>query len=221
MARKKNVDVSKTTNADKLKQENALLKKKVEELTETLNNKLGQLIEENKELRKRLEDKKTEKFVGIRSVTGANVWLPAPESKTGDPATRNMGRMLKAGKTTIVPSYWVVDWIASNYLGLKLGDVVIDNEQAKKISPNVEFDDIDIPEDFYLFEYTAEQIREMAKNNVKALVSYVNKNKKNVPLLNQVRGILADEQTKYKEDSPVYIDIDNLLTRIVSYISKE
>jgi len=216
-----NSNVVLSDNSLKLAKENEELRRQLAELNKTLNEKLLNLVAENKKLKEDIKNKDRETFVGIRSVSGSNVWLAAPESKMGEPGSVNKGRLLKSGNITIVPSYWVVEWITSGNLCLKMGDIVIDNEAAKKISANVDFADIKIPDDFYLFDYTVEQIKDMAKNNIKAIVAYVNKHKNNVNILNSLHGILTSELEKYEDNSPQYADIENVINRIVSYLSKD
>ena len=206
---------------EKLKKENEELKKELSKLNNTIKDQLAQLLEENKQLKEKLaESESKDNYVGIRSVTKAKVWLPSPESKT-DPTKKNYGKLLKPGMATVVPSYWVVDWITSGYLGLKMGDIIIDNEAGKRISPNVHFIDIKVPKDFYIFEYNAEEIKNMLFSDPAKLHSYINSNKNNTLVLNYIYSIVKSVIGDMKQDDEHYYDVESIIVKIENKLSGE
>lgn len=221
--KKEELDTKNINNVnDKLKEENKQLRLELSKLNETIKGQLSQLIAENKELKEKLaESESKDNYVGIRSVTKAKVWLPSPESKSGDPSKKNYGKLLKPGMATVVPSYWVVDWITSNFLGLKMGDVIIDNEAGKRISPNIHFIDIDVPKNFYIFKYDVEEIKKMLIANSSDLHIYINKNKDNGLVLNYIYSIVKSVIDDMDQNDKNYYNVESIIVKIENQLSGE
>lgn len=212
--------MAKSKTKAELQKENLELKKKLDDLTKTLNLQMEQLVQENKELKEKLSaSSEREKFVGIRSTIDGAIWLPAPESKSGDAKDRNKGKYLEGKKATIVPAYWVADWITSGLLPLRTRSIVVDNEAGKKISPGVNFTDVVFPDDFFLFEFTNEEFEQLVKDNdVTKINYYINKYKNDKQALAQMFMVVENIYEKAEDESELKINAEALMNRIDTYL---
>ena len=152
--------MSSKTRLNQLKKEDLVntvlnLEKQVREIgksgsDEKLSEQLDTLLKENKRLQGELESaKKSESFVAIELLSQGKVWLPSPESRSGRPEDANKGYLLrKTGEIALIPSYWMIDYIANRNPAFIMGDVRINNEKGKRLSPGADFTELDIPKEF-------------------------------------------------------------------------
>jgi len=173
---------------------------------EELNAQLQHLMAENKRLKeenKKVGDK--EKFVGIKSLSKGLVWLPSPESRSGSVGDREKGRMLNPGEVVVVPALWALDYIANKNVTFTIGDAVIDNAAGKKIAPDVQFADIQIPDEFYEYVVTLEEIEEAVEKGTDAAFSLIDQYKDKLYILHKIYANVVGKMQDFNdriEDMP-------------------
>jgi hypothetical protein len=197
--------------------------KKKEELVEMVSNLQEQLKEkpavvspkksdENDTLLQRIADleeqlgkaKQTEKFVGVELISMGRVWLPAPESRSGRPEDANKGRLMKKqGEIALIPTYWMLDYIANDISCFRWGEVRINNERAKAISPQLNIIDIDIPEKWLENSLTEEEILLLALDRKVDFYDVIAKHKEKYYLLSRIQGVLEAKMDTVPRESPI------------------
>lgn len=189
--------------------ENAELKARLDELSKKVDEKkepkkddglsdqLKHLISENNKLREQLKKSRdSEKFVGIKSLSKGTVWLPSPESESGNFADRQKGRMLKPNQSTIIPASWAVWLIETDNLAFRMGDLMFDNDSARKISPNVEFADLDVPKHFLTNVLTSQHIHKQFITSAEKGYQLIEKYKSTRFILERIYGVVVDLEQK-------------------------
>ncbi len=166
---------------------------------------MQELLEQNRRLREELDRKKeTDKFVFIECQSKGRIWLPAPESRSGSPADREKGRMLKGNKDfAVIPAYWMLDFIANENPALKDGEIVINNSRGRALNPNVEFVDFDLPDVLLASAVKTVDIERLVKKADNGIYDFIKANKNSRNILGRTKGIVdefTDKETSKDED---------------------
>lgn len=179
------------SNEESLKKDVVALNKKLE-YSARMQEQLDFLITENKKLKSKQKDVLSkESYVGVRSISKTNTWLPSPESQM-DSTRSNDGRMLKPGQSTIIPSYWMVHYIGSKNTSFLMGDVCCDNVVGKKINPNLKFVELDLPAEFVEAALTPEEINLKITAGSEALMEFIEKYSDKKHILQKIYGGVLD-----------------------------
>jgi len=163
---------------------------------------VAELLEQNRRLREELDKRKdTNKFVFLECQSKGQVWLPAPESRTGMLADKEKGRMLKGDKDfAVIPAYWMLDFIAHEHPGLENGELVLNNDRGREINPDLEFIDYVLPSHFIDVSVKNVDIEKMAKKADNEIYDFIKKRKDKRPLLGRTKGVvdalIASEESK-------------------------
>lgn len=188
------------TKIDELskKVETGSIEKDVQTSTEAAS--MQELLEQNRRLREELDRKKeTDKFVFLECQSKGRIWLPAPESRSGSPADREKGRMLKGNKDfAVIPAYWMLDFIANENPALRDGEIVINNSRGRALNPNVEFVDFEMPDSFIAAAVKTLDIEAIVKKADNNIYDFIKAHKSERHILGRTKGIV-DEATAKEE----------------------
>jgi len=162
---------------------------------------MQELLEQNRRLREELDRKKeSDKFVFIECQSKGRVWLPAPESRSGDPVDREKGRMLKGNKAfAVIPAYWMLDFIANENPALKDGEIIINNSRGRALNPNVVFVDFDLPDEFLAASINTVDIERLVKKADNGIYDFIKAHKTERNILSRARGVVDEATTKEEE----------------------
>jgi hypothetical protein len=176
---------------------------KVEDSPQDTSAKVSNLVNEIHRLQDELKKaRETEKFVAIENLSLGRVWLYAPESKSGRPEDANKGRLLKqTGEIAIVPSYWMVTYIADRAPAFSMGEIRINNEKGRDLSPNLMFEDFDLPPEFEDAVVPNEEINKAISGSAENFYDFVDKYRKQPFILSRAFGIIDREAFAAKEKS--------------------
>lgn len=186
---------------------------RVEESPDDTNAKIQNLINEINRLQAELKvARATEKFVAIEKLSLGNVWLYAPESKSGRPEDREKGRLLKQpNELAIVPSYWMATFIADRAPAFTMGELRVNNEKGKRLAPHLTFEDFDLPEEFLDAAVPNDEIEKAIAGQSGEFYDLVEKYRENRHVLNRAYGLVdraaheAPEKTKEKSILEGYV----------------
>jgi len=186
-----------------------------------LSKQLEIVLAENQKLHEELESaKKSEKFVAVELLSQGNVWLPSPESKSGRPEDANKGYLLKkTGQIAIIPAYWMIEYVANRNPSFLMGDVRINNEVGKKLNPNIEFVELDIPEEFYEDSIPLEDIVANVRKGGEDLQRFINRFKDKPFVLARIMNVIDEILGDYSDEDPqkvALIPISENLNRILN-----
>lgn len=176
---------------------------KVEDSPQDTSAKVSSLINEIHRLQDELKvSRETDKFVAIENLSLGRVWLYAPESKSGRPEDANKGRLLKkTGEVAIVPSYWMATFIADRAPAFSMGEIRINNEKGRKLSPNLIFEDFDLPSEFEDAVVSNEEVDKAISGSAENFHDFVDKYRKQPFILSRVFGIIDRKAHAAKERS--------------------
>ena len=143
--------------------------------------------------------KETDKFVFLECQSKGRIWLPAPESRSGSPADREKGRMLRGNKDfAVIPAYWMLDFIANENPALRDGEIVINNSRGRALNPNVEFVDFEMPDSFIAAAVKTLDIEAIVKKADNNIYDFIKAHKSERHILGRTKGIV-DEATAKEE----------------------
>ena len=201
----KTQDLNKMKNTDLIGKVSDLQEKmanlKVEDSPQDTNAKVSNLINEIHRLQDELKvARETEKFVAIENLSLGRVWLYAPESKNGRPEDANKGRLLKkTGEVAIVPSYWMATFIADRAPAFSMGEIRINNKKGRHLSPNLIFEDFDLPSEFEDAVVPNEEIDEAISGSAEDFYGFVDKYRGQPFVLSRAFGIIDRKAHAAKE----------------------
>ena len=186
---------------------------KIEDSPQDINSKTSSLIAEINRLKDELKTaRETEKFVAIENLSLGRVWLYAPESKSGRLEDANKGRLLKqTGELAIIPSYWMATYIADRAPAFEMGELRLNNDKGRSLSPHLVFEDYKLPKEFLDAAVSNESITKAISGLSEDFYSFVEKHKKNIFVLNRAFGVIdraayaAEEKSKEKSILDGYV----------------
>lgn len=183
------------------------------------------LLEENKKLKEELKSGKREVFVGVRNNTLSNVWLPAPESFSGSGDDANKGVLISGGEIKAVPSYYVTYYASREDINVfSSGDLIVDNESARRGLPHMIFVDDGVPELWLKPSFDIREVRRLCDTNIDEFKKVVDANYGNSLALNKLK-IVADEKSIEffnKDDSdPRVAKLEYIVTHINSVLGSK
>jgi hypothetical protein len=187
---------------------------RVEDSPQDTSTKISDLISEINRLKNDLKvARETEKFVAIENLSLGRVWLYAPESKSGRPEDRSKGRLLKQPEElAIVPSYWMATYIADRAPAFSMGEIRLNNERGRDLSPNLIFEDFDLPAEFKDAAVPNEEIYKAISGSAEDFYDFVDKYKDKKYILSRAFGVIDREAYGAKEKSKEKSILDGYVT---------
>jgi len=168
---------------------------KVEDSPKDSDAKVTNLISEINRLKEELKvARETDRFVAIENLSLGRVWLYAPESKSGRPEDRDKGRLLKqTDELAIVPAYWMTQYINDRAPAFLMGEIRINNERGRGLSPSLIFEDFDLPAEFEEAAVPNQEIKDSINGSAEDFYDFVDKYKEKKYILSRAFGIIDRE----------------------------
>lgn len=165
---------------------------KVEDSPRDSDAKVTNLISEINRLKDELKvARETEKFVAIENLSLGRVWLYAPESKSGRPEDASKGRLLKqTDELAIVPAYWMAQYINDRAPAFSMGELMLNNERGRLISPNLIFEDFDLPAEFKEAAVPNKEITKAISGSAEDFYDFVDKYREQPFILSRAFGVI-------------------------------
>jgi hypothetical protein len=187
---------------------------RVEDSPQDTSTKISDLIGEINRLKDDLKvARETEKFVAIENLSLGRVWLYAPESKNGRPEDKSKGRLLKQPEElAIVPSYWMATYIADRAPAFLMGETRLNNKRGRSLSPNLIFEDFDLPAEFKDAAVPNEEIYKAISGSAENFYDFVDKYKDKKYILSRAYGVIDRKAHEVKEKSKEKSILDGYVT---------
>ncbi|MHA1952336.1 MAG: hypothetical protein ACW96U_00100 [Candidatus Heimdallarchaeaceae archaeon] len=165
---------------------------KPEDKPEKTNDKVSALITEINRLKAELSvARETERFVAIENLSLGRVWLYDPSSKSGRPEDREKGRLMKkTGQIEVVPAHWMSTYIFDRAPAFTMGEVRVNNEAGKKLSPHLKFEDFDLPIEFLDAAISNKEIENSVKGSSEDFYEFIEEHKDKNHLLSRIYGVI-------------------------------